>query len=285
MGIMKIINIEDKEYPERLKLISKPPRSLFCMGDTSLLNMPALAVVGSRKASEYGKQVAIKIGERAAQYGVCVVSGMAKGIDSFGHRGALLGKGKTVAVLGSGCNVCYPRENKKLYEDILDKGLIISEYPPDTEPMPFRFPERNRIIAGLSNALVVVEAGTNSGSLITAELAAEQGKEVFAVPGNITGHFSLGTNKLISDGARIVPVIDDIFTEGGYEQLILKEEDMGLSPKEKEIYDLIGRNGEITVDSLCSLTGKTVVEINGIIAMLEMKGLVSYSYGKVFKTV
>lgn len=279
---VKVIDISDEDYPDKLRRIDKPPKKLFCLGDISLLKSQSLGVVGSRKASEYGKQVALKIGEKAGRYGITIVSGMAKGIDGFSHRGALISAGKTIAVLGCGCNICYPKDNFKLYKDIIHNGLIISEYEIDVEPRPFRFPERNRIISALSDALVVVEAGTNSGSLITAELAATQGKEVFSVPGNITAHFSLGTNKLISDGARIVTVIDDIFIEGGFNSLNATEDEIKLAPREKEIYDIIYQFGETSIDHLCSIMDKSVVEINGIIGVLEIKGLISYSYGKVF---
>ena len=210
-GNIRIIKKEDKAYPELLRNIKDPPKELYCIGDIRLLAGKKLAVVGSRKCSEYGRTTAMRIGETAARNNVTVVSGMAKGIDRFAHLGALKAGGKTIAVLGCGVNICYPKENRELYERIASQGLLISELPPDTPPAPYTFPQRNRIISGLSEAVTVVEAGTGSGALITAESAASQGRDVFAVPGNINSQYSLGTNKLLTDGATPIAVIDDIF--------------------------------------------------------------------------
>ena len=201
----------DTDYPPMLRDIPDPPPCLYAIGDTSLLRQRALAVVGSRKCSEYGKRIAMQIGKTAAQNQVVLVSGMAKGIDSFAHLGALRAGGKTIAVLGSGVDICYPRENAKLYAEIAAKGLLLSQFPPGLQPRPQTFPQRNRVIAGLAEAVTVVEAGTNSGALITAEYAAALSREIFAVPGNITSAYSLGCNKLLMDGASPIAVIDDIF--------------------------------------------------------------------------
>lgn len=279
---IRIINKEDREYPEQLLDISDPPEKLYCIGDCRLLKKPSLAVVGSRKCSEYGRQTAMKIGREAAGNGLVVVSGMAKGIDSFGHLGALKAGGKTIAVLGCGVDICYPKENQKLYQQIAEEGLIISELPPGTEPMPYTFPRRNRIISGLATATAIVEAGTNSGALITAELAAAQGREVFAVPGNINSQYSLGTNKLISDGARPVAVVDDIFTGMGLAPKVSEAELEQLGEDEQAVYSIVKENGEVTVDFICRVLGKTPVYVNGIVTVLEIKGLVAYNLGKIF---
>lgn len=279
---IRIIKKEDKEYPGLLKAISDPPKVLYCIGDVKLLSGRALGVVGSRKCSEYGRTTAMRIGETAARNDVTVVSGMAKGIDRFAHLGALGAGGKTIAVLGCGVNICYPKENRTLYEQIASEGLLISELPPDTKPMPYAFPRRNRIISGISEAVAVVEAGTGSGALITAETAASQGRDVFAVPGNINSQYSLGTNKLLTDGAIPIAVIDDIFIGMGISSAISSEETMNLGNDEKQVYRIIKENGEVTVDFICRQLHKTPVYINGIVTVLEIKGLVAYNLGKIF---
>lgn len=208
---IRVLRQEDPDYPPLLRGIPEPPHCLYAIGDLGLLKQRTLAVVGSRKCSEYGKRVAMQIGKAAAQNRVTLVSGMAKGIDSFAHLGALRAGGKTIAVLGCGVDICYPRENEKIYAEIAEKGLLLSQFPPGMEARPYTFPQRNRVIAGLAEAVTVVEAGTNSGALITAEHAAALSREIFAVPGNITSSCSLGCNKLLMDGASPIAVIDDIF--------------------------------------------------------------------------
>ena len=279
---IRIIRKEDREYPASLLNISDAPETLYCMGRTEILSSRMLAVVGSRKCSQYGRTTAMRIGEAAALNEITVVSGMAKGIDSFAHMGALKGGGRTIAVLGCGVDICYPRENRALYEQIASEGLLVSELPPGTEPRPYTFPLRNRIISGLAEAVTVVEAGTGSGALITAERAAEQGREVFAVPGNINSQYSLGTNKLLTDGATPIAVVDDIFRGMGINPAMTEEEASDLGKDEKEVYDIIKATGEVTVDYLCRTLNRTPVFINGIITVLEIKGLISYNLGKIF---
>lgn len=279
---IRIIDIGDRAYPQALREIPDPPEKLYCLGDVRLLNKPSLAIVGSRKCSEYGRQTALKIGKEAGKNNLVVVSGMASGIDSFGHMGALQAGGKTVAVMGCGVDICYPKENRKLYEQIINEGLVVSELPPGTEPMPYTFPQRNRIISGISSATVVVEAGINSGALITAERAVSQGREVFAVPGNISSQYSLGTNKLIMDGARPIAVVDDIFTGMGLTPAVSEELLEELGAVEQDIYNIIRENGEVTIDFVCRELNKTPVFVNGIVTVLEMKGLVAYNLGKIF---
>ena len=272
----------DSDYPESLLSVKDAPETLYCIGNLSLMRKKCIAVVGSRKCTEYGKQTAMKIGKTAAQNGVVIVSGMAKGIDSFAHLGALRNGGETIAVPGCGPDICYPAANRKIYEEIIQKGLIVSEIEPGTEPMPYMFPRRNRLISGLSMAVTVVEAGTGSGSLITADFAASQGREVFSVPGNISSFCSLGTNKLIMDGARAIAVVDDIFTELGIELKAAPEELEILGKDEAEVFEIVKAAGETTVDSLCRKLQKDAFFINGIVGVLEVKGLVSYSLGKIF---
>ena len=177
------IKMESEDYPLLLRQIQKPPKLLYAIGDISILKQKCVAVVGARKASSYGKWAARNIGKRLAEYGVAVVSGLAYGCDAEAHLGALDAGGRTVAVMGCGIDICYPAANRQLRRRIAENGLIISEYPPGTQPRPYMFPQRNRIISGLCEAVAVAEAGLSSGSLITASCAAEQGRLVFAVPG------------------------------------------------------------------------------------------------------
>ena len=201
------INMNSKYYPERLRNIDDPPKELYCLGNLELLNYKNnIAMIGSRNCSSYGERVAKDFAYNLAREDVCIVSGLAKGIDSFSHIGALNAKGKTIAVLGSGLYNIYPKENIKLVEAIIkNNGLVISEYPLGTKPLKHHFPERNRIISGLSDSVLVVEARKNSGTNITVDFALEQGKDVFVIPGNIYSKTSDGTNFLITEGA--IPVL------------------------------------------------------------------------------
>lgn len=214
---MKVINKKDENYPKALLNISNPPEKLFVLGNETILDNFGIAIVGSRNCTKYGEEVAKSIAYNLSKYNINVVSGMAKGIDSAAHIGTIMGKGKTIAVLGSGFKHIYPKENIKLLQDIINSGgAIITEYEEDILPMPENFPKRNRIISALSQGVVVVEAGKRSGSLITAEIALEEGKEVFAVPGNIISKTSKGTNELIKDGAKLVENVRDILEEYPY---------------------------------------------------------------------
>ena len=212
---IKTINMYDKEYPEKLKNIYDKPHVLYAKGNIRLLQEKCVAIVGSRDCSTYGMNVCKKLSYNLAKENICIISGLARGIDRYAHIGALKAGGKTIAVLGNGLDTIYPYENKDLYELILkNNGLIITEYIIGTKPNRLNFPARNRIISGLSDGIVVVEAGEKSGALITAEFGMEQGKEVFSVPGNIDSLKSVGTNQLIKDGASIVldykDVVDNI---------------------------------------------------------------------------
>ena len=211
MNQIKEISILDENYPELLKQIYDPPKCLYVMGNLEILNTPSIAIVGCREASEYGKKAATYFSYNLAKQGITIVSGLAKGIDSYSHIGALQAKGKTIAIIGSGLDIIYPKENEQLAKKIIEQGgAIISEYPLGTRPTQDHFPARNRIISGLSKAVLVVEAKEKSGSLITADFAMEQGKEVYAVPGNINSINSVGTNNLIKDGAIPVSNFSDI---------------------------------------------------------------------------
>ena len=203
------LSYEMDSYPEQLRNIVDAPYSLYVKGKLPDFSKKRVAIVGARMCSDYGKTMAERIAEKLACCGAEVISGMARGIDAYGHIGALKAGGDTFAVLGCGVNVCYPRTNQKLYESILAQGGIISEYPPDTEPIAQLFPARNRIISALSDVVVVVEAKERSGSLITADFALEQGKDIYAVPGRSTDTLSQGCNNLIRQGAGILNSVED----------------------------------------------------------------------------
>ncbi len=211
MGI-SVVTYLDELYPHNLLNIYDRPAFFYILGHLDKEDVP-LAIVGSRNASTYGRYTTDRISRELALRGITIVSGMARGIDSCAHRGALAAKGRTIAVLGSGLDVIYPPENKKLFTAISSNGAVISEFPLGTQPLSYNFPARNRIISGLSYGVVVVEAGEKSGSLITAKLAMEQGREVFAIPGTIDSASSRGTNSLIKQGAKLVENIDDILED------------------------------------------------------------------------
>lgn len=280
---IKQVHISDRDYPELLRCICNPPETLYYIGDITIANKPAIAIVGARKATSYGKWAAYGFAKKLSEYGVCVVSGMAYGIDTFAHKGAVENQGRTIAVLGCGIDICYPDSNRMLREDILKEGLVLSEYEPGVPPMPFRFPMRNRIISGLCYGTIIVEAGLNSGSLITAECAAEQGRNIYALPGNINSMYSFGTNKLIKDGATPLIVFDDIIEELGikrhYTFSAMKEE---LGKDERIVYEYILQSGETMTDSICRSTGKHPSEVNAMVTILEMKGLLQTALGKIF---
>ena len=208
------VNMNSRYYPERLRNIDDPPKELYCLGNLELLNYKNnIAMIGSRNCSSYGERAAKDFAYNLAKEDICIVSGLAKGIDSFSHIGALNAKGKTIAVLGSGLDNIYPKENIKLVKEIINNnGLIISEYPLGTKPLKYHFPARNRIISGLSDSVLVVEARRNSGTNITVDFALEQGKDVFVIPGNIYSKTSDGTNYLITEGAIPVLSYKDILT-------------------------------------------------------------------------
>ena len=211
MNDIDIIYIEDKEYPEKLKQIYDPPICLYIKGNKEILNNKSIAIIGCRDYSEYGKYNAIRFSNELAKNKINIVSGLAKGIDSFAHFGAIKAKEKTVAVLGNSLDMIYPSENKKLAEEIIKTGgALISEYALGTKPSKYTFPARNRIISGMSEGVLVIEAKEKSGTLITVDFALEQGREVYAIPGNIYSQNSIGTNEIIKQGAIVVTEVEDM---------------------------------------------------------------------------
>lgn len=279
---IKVIRKEDEEFPWFLANMPSSPKQLFYIGNIELLRKPCVAVVGARKCSEYGRQVAVKIGKVLAENRVVTVSGMADGIDSFAHWGAIKNSGDTIAVLGCGVDICYPRVNRKLYDEICRKGLVISEFEPGTPAKKHNFPMRNRIIAAISEVVTVVEAQSKSGSLITAGFAAEQGKELMAVPGNISSSTSVGCNRLIADGAGIVTRPEDIIRAMGREPRLSGDDIFELGEDERKIYDLLSKKGELSLDEICAYLSIDPTYVSGIITVMEIKGLISYSLGKIF---
>ncbi len=210
---LRIMTYEDEGYPENLKNIYDPPIVLYVKGELKAEDKFSLGIVGSRRASYYGLNSAEKFAYELSEKGFTIVSGMARGIDTYAHKGALKANGRTIAIMGSGFSHIYPPENKKLAEKIAECGAVISEFPCDAKPLPQNFPQRNRVISGLSLGLLVVEAARNSGALITADFALEQGREVFALPGKVDSNTSFGTNGLIKQGAKLVSGVDDIVEE------------------------------------------------------------------------
>jgi DNA processing protein len=280
----EVIDIMDSRYPPLLRqLDKKAPERLWCAGDVSLMNERCVAVVGSRKPSQYGKWTAFNAGRKLAHYGIVTVSGMAMGCDSEAHRGAVEEGGKTIAVLGCGIDICYPERSYALRSSIIKNGLIISEFPPGTPPRPANFPQRNRIISGLSEITVVAEAALSSGSLITAGYAAEQGREVMAAPGYITNPMSIGCNKLIQDGVTPLVCLDDIIRALKLNVSAKPSEiSSELGKDERIIYETVKMNGEVSADFIASKTGKRIQEINSLVAILEIKGFVLTSMGKIY---
>ncbi|MDD3168383.1 MAG: DNA-processing protein DprA [Eubacteriales bacterium] len=280
---IKKVQIGEKDYPELLNYIGNPPEMLYYIGDITIASRPSIAIVGARKATAYGKWAAYGFAKKLSEYGICVVSGMAYGIDSFAHKGAVENQGRTIAVLGCGIDICYPDSNLRLREDIIKEGLVLSEYEPGVPPLPYRFPMRNRIISGLCIGTIIVEAGLSSGSLITADCAAEQGRNIYALPGNINSMYSFGTNKLIKDGATPLIVFDDIIDELGIKRkLPVYALETELGKDERIIYEHILQSGETTTDSICRSTGKLPSDVNALVTILEMKGLLQTALGKIF---
>jgi len=279
---VKVHTILESEYPANLKQIHDPPPVLYVKGELASQDQCTIGNVGSRKATDYGIRTSERLAERLAALGVTIASGLAIGIDSAAHRGAVRSGGRTIAVLGCGLKHVYPKSNTWLARDILKNGAIISEYPFHEEARPEYFPARNRLISGISLGVIVVEAGEKSGSLITADFALEQGREVFAVPGNITSPNSRGTNELIKNGAKLVSRIEDILEELNL-QIIYEEKadtdsstDKEIGLDEKKVLDSLRHAGG-DIDLLVLRTGMTAAKVLTAITLLEMKGLIQQS--------
>lgn len=271
------VTVDDDLYPENLKTIHDPPLVLYYKGNIQPSDNESIAMVGARNASQYGRNVAEKFAGELGKLGITIVSGLARGIDTMAHKGALHSGGRTIGVLGCGIDNIYPKENRELYQSIEKNGAVISEFPIGTLPVPSNFPLRNRIIAGMTLGTIVVEAGLKSGSLITANLALESGREVFAVPGEITSELSKGTHLMLKEGAKLVENIRDILEELKLKHLIEKIQDnridSSLSETEKIILECIfheAKPAEIIIDE----TGMEPNKIITCLTFMELKGLI-----------
>lgn len=285
MPALQILTLLSPEYPPLLKTIYDPPPVLYGKGLALRSECRMIAVVGSRRSSEYGRQSAARFCETLARSGAAVVSGLARGIDTYAHRGALKAEGGyTIAVLGCGVDIVYPPENRWLYDRIVQQGTLLSEYPPGTYPAAGNFPARNRIISGLCRGLVVVEAGLKSGALITVDYALEQGREVYALPGNVGSPFSEGTNKLLKEGARLITdpeeILEDIGLSGS--KPVQKNEDaVPLDFFESRVYNAL-EEGAKGLDELLNATGLEAGRLQAALTLMEIKGIIKQNPGKIF---
>lgn len=272
------LRMTDDGYPRLLREVSLPPPILYVRGTLAPADDIALAIVGTRRVTAYGRQVTERLAAELVAQGLSIVSGLARGVDTHAHAAALAAGGRTIAVLGCGPDLVYPPENAKLAARIIESGAIVTEFAPGTQPEAGNFPARNRIISGLSLGVLVIEAPHDSGALITARFAGEQGRDVFAVPGNITSRASAGANRLIQDGAKLVLAVDDV----------LGELNLGMVPQQLELRELLPENeteasllaqldaaGEpCHIDELCRATGLPIAAVSGTLVMMELKGLV-----------
>jgi len=281
---IRLITIFDKEYPEKLRRIEDAPYLLYVKGNFGKLNkLNTIAVVGSRKVSSYGKWATEKFVKELCQNDIGIVSGMAYGVDSIAHRTAIEKNGYTLAVLGSGIDVVYPAKNSNLYHEIAMKGSVISEFCPGTKALPYHFPYRNRIISGLSEGILIIEAGEKSGTLITANYGLEQGKEIFAVPGNIDSKFSIGTNQLIREGAKITMRVADILEELDLIQKPLVEEcSKGDNELQNDIITYL-KQGEKTILEIKTALNLKMSELLSELTLMEINGFVEQNNGKQFR--
>ena len=274
---ISVLTIEDADYPRRLKEINQPPPVLYIKGSVNVEDEWAVAVVGTRRVTPYGRQVAMELALFLAQNGITVVSGLARGVDAIAHQTALKAAGRTIAVLGSGVDVIYPPEHSRLAGEISKHGALVSDYAMGTKPDGINFPPRNRIISGLSLATIVVEAGETSGALITAEFAVEQGKEVFAVPGSILTPQSTGTNRLIEQGARPLLKMNEILEVLNLEKIPEKQnsrKQFPLDPIEAKLLSALSQE-PTHVDEVSRQAGLPISEVSAMLTMLELKGMVS----------
>jgi DNA processing protein len=295
----RLLTWDEPEYPARLREIYDPPPLLYVLGNVELLSRHLISIVGARRPTPYGNQMAERLARDLAERGLVVVSGLARGIDASSHKGSLsAAAGATIGVLGCGIDVVYPKENKKLFAEMQQRGAIISEFPMGTFPAPQNFPIRNRIIAGMGLGVVVVEGEQYSGSLITARLAMEFGREVFGVPGNATQPSSFGPNQLIKQGAKLVTSWEDVVEElptpvraelvpveaaSAAERASLVQQ--SLAPNERPLYELLGTDEARHVDELVELSGLTSSEVLAALFDLELKGVIRQLPGKQFLKV
>ena len=283
-----LVSWDDPRFPEPLRALPDPPPALYVRGPLDVLELPALAVVGSRLSTVYGQNMARELAAEAARAGLAVISGLARGIDSAAHRGSLTVKGRAIGVLGTGIDVPYPRENEPLMREIVEKGgAVLTELPPGTPPLPRHFPMRNRLIAGLAWGVVVVEATERSGSLITVRFAVETGKEVFAVPHNLTSRTGIGPNTLIQKGAKLIQRVEDVLEEmpphWSCKLKPLETPQLGgniaspapyseLGEAARQVMDSLSPSEALHVDALCASAGLPPSEVLAALLELQMAG-------------
>src|SRR5258707_15752129 len=294
----RLLNWTEPEYPPSLLQIYDPPVLLYVRGDVQVLAQPSIGIVGTRRPTLYGTQMAERLGREIAARGLVVVSGLARGVDAIAHQGAMAVNGRAIGVLGTGVDVCYPKENRKLYEKVLERGAIISEFPLRTHPAPENFPIRNRIVAGMPLGVVVVEGAQYSGSLITERLAMEFGREVFGVPGNVTQPVSFAPNQLIKQGAKLVTCAEDVIEElstpirAALVQAEKPEAEQrnllaaaALNGSEKKLYELLSPEEPAHIDDIVERSGLNSSEVLATLFDLEMKGIIRQLPGKQFSKV
>ncbi len=288
-----VLNLDDGSYPFLLREISDPPITLYVKGDwQACFDAPCVAIVGSRRCSTYGENASQMLARDLAANGICIISGLARGIDTAAHRGAIQAKGRTVAVMGTGIGQVYPKENAKLVDEILDLGgAVVSQFPLETPPIPENFPYRNRIISGLSLGVLIIEASERSGSLITARLAMEQNREVLAVPGNITSKNSFGTNYLIKSGAKLVQQWQDVVSELPSEisaailppQIDQKNQKEAKQPErvpadlnenERKIWQMLSADEAMQIDVLLEASELSFGDLNAVLVNLDLRDLI-----------
>jgi DNA processing protein len=272
-----LVTLADADYPKALLEIADPPPLLYAKGHLALLNKPSIAIVGSRTASVQGENNAEAFAQGLAEHGLCIVSGLALGIDGAAHRGALKAKGDTIAVVGTGLDMVYPAQHRDLAHQIASSGLIMSEFPLGTLSKPQNFPRRNRLISGLSLGCLVVEANLKSGSQITARLSAEQGREVFAIPGSIHSPLAKGCHQLIKQGAKLVDSLQDIVEELNLSPATstpTMEENSPANQDQQALLDAMGYDA-VSIESLVQLTGLTVSTLSSMLTLLELEGRIT----------
>lgn len=283
---VSMVTLEEEAFPRRLLALSDCPYALFYKGTLPAEQKKSAAIVGARGCSSYGRAVGLALGEKLSACGVNIISGMAYGIDSFGHWGALRAGGKTYAVFGCGPDVCYPQSGRQLYEKIQEEGAILSEYPPKTKPAAGQFPARNRIISALSDVIIVVEAKKKSGSLITADFALEQGKEIYAVPGRMDDALSAGCNALIAQGGGIVLSADDLLAELGISPEKSTHPDIdekkSLEKEESMVYSCFGLHSR-SMEELLHMTGLSAPDLADCLVGLQKKGLLEEYYKNYYR--
>lgn len=287
----KICSLDDSFYPRRLAEIADAPPMFYFKGELLPQDEQAIAMVGTRRASAYGRTTATALALSLARAGITIVSGLAVGIDALAHQAALDAGGRTLAVLGNGIDTIYPKQNEALAKSIVERGqgAIISEYPPRTHPNAKHFPARNRIISGLSLGVLVVEAPASSGALLTASIAAEQGREIFAVPGNINAPTSHGTNKLIQDGAKIVTQVEDILDDLNLSHQLIQTQQMAqdASPSDDTEAALLRiiADGALHIDEISVLSGLSIQEVSARMMILALKKLVNETHPLTYSLV